>query len=110
MNSDSVFNWLDIFKSPAAKSVELLPANPHLSDGILRFRCAGKSAAIELKREYSDNSGTPAVTIELLIEGDSPELTPGDRIVVDGKSFELAKVKLCRAISGQVIARNCTIK
>ena len=110
MNSDSVFNWLDIFKSPAAKSVELLPANPHLSDGILRYRCAGKCAAIELKREYFNNDGTPTLVLEVLIEGNTPELFPGDRITVDGESFELAKIELCRSISGTVIARRCTIK
>ena len=110
MNSDSVFNWLDIFKSPAAKSVELLPANPHLSDGILRYRCAGKCSAIELKREYSNNDGMPTLVLEVLIEGNTPELFPGDRITVDGESFELAKIELCRSISGTVIARRCTIK
>ena len=110
MNSDSVFNWLDIFKSPAAKFVELLPENPYLSDGILRYRCAGKCAAIELKREYSNNNGTPTIILDVLIEGNTPELFPGDRITVDGESFELAKIELCRSISGTVIARRCTIK
>lgn len=110
MSNDSVFNWLDIFKSPAAKSVGFLPANPHLSDGILRYRCAGKGAAIELKRSYTNRSGTPEITLEVLVEGNTPELFPGDKIVIDGESFELAEVKLCRSISGEIIARRCTVK
>ena len=107
---ESVFNWLEIFKSPIAKTVEIHPANPHLNDGLLHYRCSGKCSGIELKRELSDNSGSRSTTLVILLEGARPELFPGDKITVDGESYILARVELCRAVSGEIIARRCTVK
>ena len=110
MNSASVFNWLDIFKSPAAKTVEIRPANPYLSDGILRYRSTEKCAALELKRLYSSNSDSRTIELVLLLENSSTPLMPGDTIVYDNETFELAKVEPCRSVSGEIIARRCTVK
>ncbi len=110
MTLESIFDWMEIFKSSSAKTVEILPKNPYLCDGLLRYRCAGKSQAIELKRETSDNSGSCGVTLVLLLEGSKPDLFPGDKIIVDNNSYILARVEICRAVSGEIIARRCVVK
>lgn len=110
MNNASVFNWLEIFKSPMAKTVEIHPANGHLSDGILRYRCTGKCAAIELKRELLNDSGSQRLAMTILLEGNGSDVLPGDKIVYNGETFELAKVELCRSVSGEIIARRCTVR
>lgn len=110
MTGESVFNWQDIFKSPTAQIVEIHPANGYLSDGILRYRCAGKCAALELKRYFSESSGSRTIELVLLLEGVTPEVMPGDKIVHSGETFEIAKVELCHSLSGEIIARRCTVK
>ena len=110
MIEESVFSWQDIFQSPAAQIVEIHPANGHLSDGILRYRCTGKCAALELKRTFAGSSDNQAIELVILLEGTSPEVLPGDRIKLREESFELTKVELCRSLSGEIIARRCTIK
>lgn len=110
MNSNSAFNWQDIFKSPSAVSVEIHPAQKHLSDGILRYRNTGKCSAIELKRSFAEADGKQAIVLILLLEGNSPELMPGDKIEYNGETFEIAQVELCRNITGEIVARRCTVK
>lgn len=110
MTEPSVFNWLEIFRSPAAKIVEIHPANPHLSDGILRYRCSGKCAALLLSSTRELIGNRNQVNITLLLEGATPEIQPGDKLILEKQNFEIAKVELCRAFSGEVLARRCTIK
>ena len=110
MNSNSAFNWQDIFKSPNAGTVEIHPAQKHLSDGILRYRNTGKCSAIELKRSFAEADGKQAIVLILLLEGNSPKVIPGDRIKYNGETFEIAKVEFCRSITGETIARRCTVK
>lgn len=110
MTVDSIFNWQDLFDSPAARQVEIHPANPYLSDGVLRCGNAEKCAAIELKRSHSRSSGSQTVELILLLKGLAPEVMPGDKIVYEGESFELAKVELCRSVTGEITARRCTVK
>ena len=110
MNNESVFLWQDIFRSPAAKTAEIHPVQRHLSDGILRCGKAEKCSAIELQRAWGEASGNQSITLVLLLEGLTPAAMPGDKIVYSGETFEIAKVELCRSITGEIIARRCTIK
>ena len=77
MTVDSIFNWQDLFDSPAARQVEIHPANPYLSDGVLRCGNAEKCAAIELKRSHSRSSGSQTVELILLLKGLAPEVMDG---------------------------------
>ena len=110
MITNKAFNWQDIFQSPAAKTVEICPAQTHLSDGVLRYSSAGKCAALELKRSFAESSGTQQTTLILLLEGLTPEVQPGSLIIYEGESFEVDHVELCRSLNGEIIARRCTVK
>lgn len=110
MTAESIFYWQDLFDSPAVRQVEIHPANPYLSDGVLRCGKAETCAALELKRSHSRSSGSQSVELILLLKGLVPEVMPGDKIVYNGEFFELAKVELCRSVTGEITARRCTVK
>ena len=108
--SGSIFDWMEVFDSPNARDVEIIPANGRLINGTMRWRLSINTRGVELHKVLKRNGSDDISEITLLLPGNTPEIYPGDRINYDNNSCEIASVELCRSFSGEVIARRCKIK
>ena len=109
MNS-SIFDWMEVFDSPNARDVEIIPGSGRKINGATPRCFAINTRGIELHKVMKRNGSDDISEITLLLRGNTPEIYPGDRINYDNNSCEIASVELCRSFSGEVIARRCKIK
>ena len=108
MSETSVFDWQDIFTSECADKT-VLRRKSGVENGVIVYGEPVECQAVLICCSKSDPA-LPAVRLTLLLPGSAPDVAPGDLVNWNGQDYELDSVELCISISGEVIARRCSVK
>ncbi len=110
MNRNIHAFWADVFAPDRSVKITVLTASAVLIDGMVRDFTATECQALVLEAPAVQLTGRGTVQAGrvFLLPGTAPAIRPGDRIIHDGKTYELAKVQICRSLGGAVIARRGT--
>lgn len=88
------------------KATLLLPTG--FADGEARYRKAPAEVCASERKASRPADGTAAAgcSVLLVVAGEPP--TPGAKVLVVGREFELKTVSECRSLDGEVVAWRCT--
>jgi len=88
------------------KAALLLPTG--FADGEARYRTVSAEVCVSERRASRPTDGTAAAghSVLLVVAGEPP--TPGAKVLVAGREFELKTVSECRNLEGEVVAWRCT--
>ena len=109
MKESGVFEWLDIFESSSAETAAICRLLPDLGDGVRRYDSPQSIRVVRTSARQSGADEGRSLKIVVLIPGCTPAIKSGDLLQLAGNSCEIGSVEYCTAVSGEVIARKCTV-
>ena len=107
--TDNDFEWQDIFAPERICKVQIRHQLRVAADGTIEYAEKQIADAVILKDQRQQTDCGPQQVISLLLQGGNTKITPGDRVWIDGKVFEITLCESCCDLSGNVIAWKCRI-
>ena len=97
-----------LFAGDLAQMAEFYKLLPVTVNGARRYAAPEKIPILIVSSCRIKSGETIQTKTVLLMTGSAPDPEPGDLVAYSGKKQELIKVELCRSLSGEVVAIECT--
>jgi len=110
MTRQKITDWEDFFDTPNTVNVMIHPVLPANPDGTRKYGFPQSCRAIVQKKAQKIADQDPAIILTLLLCGTEPPAAPGSLIEFEDKKYEIEQLDCCYTLSGEIIARRCTIK